>query len=108
MEERRGESSDAWMEKAGQPETFSDIYKGTSDSLTNFFTQQEAKEEGRKYFLSLGINPDLSDSAKIVRQAELKAGSVLTPEEYQVALVYHKGKHSDVFHTLLKLRLGQL
>lgn len=81
MEERRGESSDVWMEKAG--------------------------DDVKAFFQSLGIDPDLSDSAKVTRQAELRAGAEQTAEEYQAALDYHNGRTSDVFHTLLKHRLGQ-
>lgn len=94
MEERRGESSDVWVKKAGEE--------------SRFLLESEVKEKGRQTFLSLGISSELSDSAKITRYAELKRGDNQTAEEYQIALDYHNGKDADVFHTLLKLRLDQL
>lgn len=92
MEERRGESIDVLWEKAGKEH--------------QFLIEEEVRKIGQDHFLSLGISADLTDSAKITRYAELKSGKEQTPEEYKVALNYH-GNKADIFHALLKHRLGQ-
>ena len=74
---------------------------------SKFFLESEVRKIGRDYFLSVGIDPEYSDSAKLTRLAELKNGEEQLAEEYQRALDFHQGKSADVFHALLKLRLGQ-
>lgn len=58
----------------------------------------------------LGIDPDAVWIDQINRINELREGSPLTNEERERALAHHiknGGGSADVFHTTLKLRLGQ-
>lgn len=84
MEERRGESISETMGKVG--------------------------DEINVIFNSLGIDPDLTPQEKVTRAEEIRAGAELTNGERFKANAYHvikTGNGADLFHFLLKFRLGQ-
>lgn len=67
MEERRGESSDVWMQKAGQ----------------QYFTKDTAREEASRACDVEGIDPSLSLPERVARMQDIHQGSPLMQEERQ-------------------------
>lgn len=67
LEERRGESSDVWMEKAGKQGTF--------------FTVDEARAAAQGACDAEGIDPTLSNAERCTRLIDIQQGSPLMQEE---------------------------
>lgn len=112
MEERRGESSDSWMKKAGP---------------SMFFTIEEARARAQGECDAEGIDPTLSNAERCGRLIDIQQGSPLMHEERQRKAAYKASKFNahvndvvkhlpqtiaeqqavDRFHTELKAKLGQ-
>lgn len=91
MEERRGESSDDWMKKAGP----------------QYFTVDEARAAAQGACDAEGIDPTLSNAERCTRLIDIQQGSPLMQEERQRKATHAERLVADKFHTDLKAELGQ-
>lgn len=105
MEERRGESIDETMKKAGYSKSAELVLQAEQ---RRFFTEDEARAATQKQLASIGIDPDWPIEKRIQRLIEIQRGAELDNGERFRANAYHVvagNGTAGVFHELLKLRL---
>lgn len=94
MEERRGESIEETMKKAGPVGT-------------GYFTIEQARAAAQGECDAYGIDPTLSNAERCTRLIDIQQGSPLMHEERQRKVAYAERLAADKFHTDLKDKLGQ-
>lgn len=94
LEERRGESSDAWMKKAGPQDT-------------KYFAIEQARAAAQGECDAEGIDPTLDNAERCTRLIDIQQGSPLMHEERVRRDNYLKKQNCDKFHKELRAKLGQ-
>lgn len=91
LEERRGESSDDWMKKAGP----------------QYFTIEQARLAAQGECDAEGIDPTLDNAERCTRLIDIQQGSPLMHEERVRRDNYRNKQNCDKFHKELRAKLGQ-
>lgn len=91
LEERRGETQEQWMKKAG----------------AQYFTKDDARVAAWRACDAEGIDPTLPLSERVARMQDIHQGSPLMFEERQRKERHQQAANAKHFHDTLRAKLGQ-